>query len=131
MNLRGFIQVKWVAVAGTILFFAIVFVLALVLNGGPSLPWGNWHAILDIGLLFAVLGAFYGTIVALDRESGAAQADRPILRTLLCGALGAAAVLLVQVWAPHTFNFLGPVTGFLVGCMAGWFGWSWAKYVDF
>ena len=124
-------QAKWFAVVGTVLFFAFAFVLAMAIYGLNSLPWSNFHAIFNLGLLFAVLGAFYGTIVALDRESGMSHADRPLLRTVLCCALGSAAVLLVQAWPPQTFNSLGPITGALIGGMLGWIGWTWAKYVDF
>jgi len=131
MNLRSLTQAKWLSVVGIILFFAFAFVFALVMYGLVSLPWGNWHAVLNLGLLFAVLGAFYGTIVALDHESGMSYAERPLLRTVLCSALGSAAVLLVQAWPPQTFNSIGPITGLLIGGMLGWLGWTWAKYVDF
>lgn len=131
MNLSGRSQTKWVAVVGTIFVSALVFVFALFMHGLTSLPWGNWHAIINVGLLFAVLGAFYGAIAALDSSSGMSASDRPLLRTILCGALGATAVALVQAWPPQTFNVLGPTLGFVVGAPLGWLGWSWAKYVDF
>ena len=131
MNLRGITQAKWFAVVGTILFFALVFVFAMVMHGLTSIPWGNLHAVLTLGLFFAVLGAFYGTVVALDRESGVSNENRPFLRSVLCGALGATAVLLVQAWPPQTISPMGPATGFLIGAMLGWLGWSWAKYIDF
>jgi len=113
------------------LFFSLVFVFGLVMHGLSSLPWGNWHAMLNVGLLFAVLGAFYGAIVTLDGESGMSYANRPLLRTFICGGLGATAVLLVQAWPPQTFNASWPSTGFLIGAALGWLGWTWAKYVDF
>lgn len=131
MNLRSLFQGRWVAIAGTILFFALVFAVGILLNGLPYLPWNDWRAFVGITLFVCVLGAFFGTIVALDRESGMTKEDRPLLRTVLCGALAAVAVLLVQAWPPHTFDPLGPVTGFLVGAFLGWLGWAWAKYVDF
>lgn len=131
MNLRSLFQSRWMVVAGTIFFFALVFAVGLLLNGLPYLPWTDWRAVAGIGLFVAVLGAFFGTIVALDRESGMTEEDRPLLRTVLCGALAATAVLLVQAWPPHTFDPLGPVTGFLIGALLGWLGWSWAKFIDF
>lgn len=131
MKFRNITQAKWVAIVGTILFFALAFVFALVMHSFPYMPWGNWHAALNIALLFVVLGAYYGTIAALDRESGMSHSDRPLLRTLLCGALAAAAVLLVQTWPPQTFNSIGPITGFSIGAILGRLGWRWAKYVDF
>lgn len=131
MSFFGFKQPQWLSVVGTVLFFALVFVAAMVLHGLDALPWADWHALLTLGLLLAVLGAFYGTIVALDRESGMSCAERPLLRTVLCGVLGATAVLLVQAWPPQTFNAMGPVAGLLVGGVLGWIGWAWARYVDF
>lgn len=131
MSLLSLFRSRLVAIAGTILLFALVFVVALLLNGFPYLPWNDWRAFVGIAVFFGVLGAFYGTIVALDRESGMAKEDRPLLRTVLCGALAAAAVMLVQAWPPHTFDPLGPVTGFVIGAFLGWLGWVWAKYIDF
>lgn len=131
MNLRSLFQSRWMVVAGTILFFALVFVVGLLLNGLPYLPWTDWRAVAGIGLFVSVLGAFFGTIVALDRKSGMTEEDRPLLRTVLCGALAATVVLLVQAWPPHTFDPLGPVIGFLIGAFLGWLGWSWAKFIDF
>ena len=131
MNLRALFRGRWVAIAGTILFFALVFVVALLLNGLSYLPWSDWRPVVGVALFVGVLGVFYGTIVALDRESGMAKEDRPLLRTALCGVPGAVAVLMVQAWPPHTFDPLGPVTGFHIGAFLGWLGWAWAKYIDF
>ena len=131
MKFRSLTQGKCVALVGTILFFAVAFVIGMVLHGLTDLPWGNWRAMLNIVLLFGVLGAFYGAIVALDRESGMSEQDRPFLRFSLCGALGATAVLLVQAWPPQTFDSFGAVVGLLIGGALGWLGWSWAKYVNF
>ena len=131
MKFGGRSQTKWLATVGTILLFAFAFVLAMLLSGLSSLPWGNWSAILNVALLFAVLGSFYGAIAALDSASGMSSADRPFLRTVLCGILGATLVLLVQAWPPQTFNAVGPIVGLLVGAALGWLGWRWAKYVDF
>lgn len=131
MKLRDFTQSQVVAVIGTILFFAIVFVAGLALIAIPYWPWGNWHAALNIGLLLLVLGSYYGAIVALDRESEMTTQDRPFLRTVLCGVLASTAVVLVQSWPPHSFNAIGPIAGFLIGAPLGWLGWAWAKYIDF
>jgi hypothetical protein len=122
---------SWIAVIGTVLLFAVAFVVGLLLNSLGSVAWGSWRGILNVSLFFAVLGAYYGTIVALDGRSEMTNADHPVLRTTLCGALGAILVLLVQAWPPQSFNALWPVAGAVVGGALGWFGWSWAKHVDF
>ena len=131
MNLGGRNQTKWLATIGTILVFAFAFVLAMLMSGLDSLPWGNWPVILNVGLLFAVLGSFYGAIAALDSGSGMSSADHPFLRTVVCGILGATLTLLAQAWPPQTFDAAGPFVGLLVGAALGRLGWRWAKYVDF
>lgn len=93
--------------------------------------WGNWHAVFNIALLFLVLGAYYGTVLGLDSRAGVSKLEHPVLRAALCGVLASTAVLLVQSWPPHTFNIAGPVTGFFIGAVLGWLGWSWAKFIDF
>ncbi len=116
----------------SILLFAVIFVIGLLISGGTHLPWGNWGAIINLSLLFAVCGAFYGTIAFLDKESKMTKGkDQPKLRTFLCGIFGAISVLLVQSWEPQTFNVIGPTIGFIIGAILGWLGWAWAKYVDF
>lgn len=122
---------KWLAVVGTILGCAVVFVIAMALYGALDLPWRNLRAIANLALLFATLGAYYGTIAALDGESDMASADRPFLRTLICSALGATQVLLVQAWPPQTFDTQWVLVGAAVGGLLGRIGWAWAKYVDF
>ncbi len=124
-------QTKWIAVVCTILFFAAAFIVAMLMYGLGSVSWNNWRVILNVGLLFAVLGAFYGTIVSLDSASDMSTIDRPVLRTFLCGVLGASAVLLVQAWPPQSFSALGAIDGLVAGAFLGWLGWSWARYVDF
>jgi hypothetical protein len=136
MNFGNRNQSTWLVVVGCIALFACVFVLAMLMHGLSSLLTGNWGSIhwrdvLNSVLLFAVLGAYYGAIAALDSASGMADADRPIIRTILCGFLAAVAVLLVQAWPPQTFNMIGPLLGFFIGASLGWVGWRWAKYVDF
>lgn len=96
----------------------------MLLSGLGTLPWGNWSAILNVGLLIAVLGSFYGAIAALDSASGMSSADHPFLRTALCGILGATSVLLVEAWPPHTFNVVGPLPGCSLVLFSG--GWNGA-----
>jgi membrane-anchored protein YejM (alkaline phosphatase superfamily) len=116
---------------GIVLLSALGFLVALVLNGLTYLPWGNWHAVFNISLLFLVLGAYYGAVLGLDSRAGVSKLEHPVLRAALCGVLASTAVLLVQSWPPHTFNIACPVTGFVIGAVLGWFGWSWAKFIDF
>lgn len=123
---------RWRLLIGTMLLFALVFVAGLFLHGLLDLPWTNWRALLALALLFAVAGAYYGTIVALDRRSdGPPAQDRPLLRTLLCGLLGTVFVLLIQWWSPAPFDLPWMAAGFVIGGALGWLGWSWAKHVDF
>jgi hypothetical protein len=124
-------QANWLATIGTVMFFAVVFVVAMLLSAVGSIAWGSWRGILNVSLLFAVLGAYYGTIVALDGRSEMTDADRPVLRTALCSAFGSLLVLLVQAWPPQTFNAIWAVAGAVVGGALGWLGWSWAKHIDF
>lgn len=136
MNFENRSQSTWLVVVGSIVFFSGAFVLVVLMHGFIPLltgSWGGvyWRGVLNSVLLFAVLGAYYGAIVALDSSSGMADADRPIIRTILCGFLAAMAVLLVQAWPPQTFNKIGPSLGFSIGASLGWIGWRWAKYVDF
>lgn len=124
-------RTNWLAMIGTVMFFAVAFVVAMLLSALGSVAWSNWRAILNVSLLFAVLGGYYGTIVALDGRSEMTDADRPVLRTALCSAFGALLVLLVQAWPPQTFNAIWAVAGAVAGGTLGWLGWSWAKHVDF
>ena len=119
------------AIIGGIVFFSLAFVFVMSHHVLSSMHWGNWGAILNVALLFAVIGAFYGTVVILDGDSGMSQDDRPALRTFVCGALGATVVLLVQSWSPQALNMPWVGVGFVIGAVLGWFGWAWAKYIDF
>lgn len=124
-------ETSWLAVIGLVLFFAAAFVVALLMNSVGTVAWGNWQSFLNVALLFAVFGAYYGAIVALDIKSEMTSYNRPILRTALCGALGALAVLLVQTWTPQGLNITWAGAGAAIGGALGWLGWSWAKYIDF
>lgn len=73
----------------------------------------------------ALLGAFLGTIYATDSRSGLNVVDRPIVRTAISAAVG-----LTASWAaglsPTAVLFSAAALGAL-----GWFGMTWARYVDF
>ena len=115
----------------SILLFPAVFVLALIAHGLFDLPWTNWRVLLGLFSLFALLGAYYGTIAILDIKSGMAACDRPWLRTLLCGVWAALAVLTVQGWDAQPADMRWALPGYVIGAVLGWLGWTWAKYVDF
>jgi len=121
---------KWFRVLTVIALSGVIFVVGVVLYSVPINP-GKWNALLRAVVLFAVLGALYGTIAALDSRSDFAGVDHPKTRTALCSLLGAAAVFVVWSWAPASFNVAWLLGGAIGGAILGWFGWRWAKYVDF
>jgi uncharacterized membrane protein YfcA len=84
-----------------------------------------------LGLVFGAFGAGYGIIVALDGESGMSYGDHPALRTFLCAIVGAGVVLLIASWHSGAVAPEWAVLGAGVGAVGGFFGWSWARYVDF
>ncbi len=129
-----------VSIAVFSIVFATLFVLAMVIHSGifsvPDRPWRAW---LYAGTLFGILGALFGTILVLDRTADPVfkprrflrTFNRPVLRAGLCGAWGALAVIM----AVKPFTVVLPIgsvfLGASVGAILGWFGWRWAKYVDF
>jgi hypothetical protein len=110
---------------------ALLFVVGLLFNSIGSVSWGNWQSILNGCLLFAIVGAYYGTILVFDGEADKSNVDRPLLRFCLCAAFGALAVLLIHAWSPESFGAEWALVGAIIGGALGGFGWSWAKYVDF
>jgi len=120
---------KWFGVVATVAFFSLVFIGAMFLDSLES--WREWKGLLNVAPLFGVLGALYGVIFALDSASGSSYGNFPILRTLLCAALGAAAVLVVCSWRSESVGRGWTLAGVGVGAVLGWFGWRWARYVDF
>jgi hypothetical protein len=85
---------------------------------------------LHVGVLFALLGAFYGAIAALDSRSEISAGDHPYTRVALGACFGAAAVFVVWSWFPGNFHAAWQLVGAMVGGILGWFGWSWARFVD-
>lgn len=127
----------------TIVCFALlgaaVFVVGAFISALGSVPLGNWEALIHVAALFAIFGALYGTILALDRSADPLPfarkllrtCDAPLLRTAVCAAIGTCAVLFVWTWNPNSFAPGWAVLGAVAGAVLGWFGWRWAKYVDF
>jgi hypothetical protein len=124
-------RTSWLGAIGMILLCAVLFVVALLFNSIGSVSWGNWQSILNGCLLFAIVGAYYGTILVFDGEADKSNVDRPLLRFCLCAAFGALTVLLIRAWSPQSFGAEWALVGAIVGGALGGFGWSWAKYVDF
>ncbi|XVJ70757.1 MAG: hypothetical protein HEQ39_14910 [Rhizobacter sp.] len=126
-------------IAASALLMSAAVVAAMFISALGSVPLGNWNALLHVAALFAVFGALLGVIMALDRSAEpiflpmwlSAPFDAPATRTTICAALGAAAVLVVWSWHPHRFALTWLVPGAAVGGALGWWGWRWAKYVDF
>lgn len=118
---------------------AVVFVVGVFISLLGSVPLGNWDALLHVSILFAILGALYGTIIALDRSADTAPISRrfvrtfdaPLLRIVVCATLSGAAVIFVRSWHPSSFPVSWALVGTVVGGVLGWFGWRWAKYVEF
>ncbi|NIA00303.1 hypothetical protein [Massilia sp. CCM 8734] len=130
MNFRRFTRSRWGSVFLSIVLFAGGFVIAMALLGLVSFSWPDWNTVLKSGCLFAVLGAYYGSIAALDGRSSMAAGDYPLLRTLLCSAFAAAAGLVAQAWPPATISHAWLAGGAAIGGVLGWIGWAWAKYIS-
>jgi hypothetical protein len=129
--LSAFGQRKLLSVLATAAFFGLVFVVAMLLNWIGSGPWNEWKALVHVAVLFSVLGTLYGVIVALDSTSGMSSANHRPVRTLICAVLGAAAVFVIWSWHPTNFDKVWAALGAIIGALLGWFGWRWAKYLDF
>lgn len=94
----------------------------------------DWHATLA-GLLVvagfgALLGGFFGSILALDRDSPLCIVDRPWLRSGLCAAFAVLLVLFV-----NGLRHAAPAAevlwlAALVGALLGWLGWTWARIIE-
>jgi len=122
------------AVLGGLLFVVGAFVHSL-----GTIGVAHWGALLRVSALFAVAGAIFGTIVAFDRSADAPSLqwhfirrfESPVLRTLLCAALGTLAVVIVQSLVATRLPAAWFAIGAISGAALGWFGWRWARYVDF
>jgi len=128
---RAYTSHKWPAVAITVLFFALLGALGAFFNWLGSGPLHEWRVLLSLVLVFGAFGAGYGIIVALDGESGMSYGDHPVLRTLLCGVVGAGAFFLIASWHSGAVVAEWAVLGGGVGALGGFFGWSWTRYMDF
>jgi len=130
------------AVAAALCFAALgaaLFVVGVFIHSLGTFPVDHWHALLPVTTLFAILGAIYGTIVAFDRTAQAPSLpswfirrfESPLLRTAICATLGALAVIVVRSLVEGSFPTAWLLVGVGAGAVLGWYGWRWAKFVDF
>jgi len=125
---------KWLVVLALVVFFGMAFVVAAILSSLGSAPGSasvNWKAVGLLAAFFASLGALYGSVAALDSRSGMSVGNHPVWRMLLGAIFGAATVFIVWSWNPANFDNTWSLVGAAVGGVLGWFGWRWARYVDF
>jgi hypothetical protein len=120
-------------------FGAALFVVGVFIHSLGTFPVDHWNALLPVTSLFAILGAIFGTIVAFDRTAQAPSLpwrflrrfESPTLRTTICAALGALAVVVVRSLVEGAFPAAWLFVGGIAGAVLGWYGWRWAKFVDF
>jgi len=109
--------------AGIVILSTVGVALLALIDGLLYVP--TFAILLKVVAVFALLGAFPGTILATDSRSGLAVADRPLLRTVVCAAIGVIVACTVGFSAPFAL---------LSACVAGALGrlgMTWARYVDF
>ena len=133
-TLRAVVTAVLFAAAGALLFVAGAFIHSL-----GTIAISHWGAVAQVSALFAVFGAIFGTIMAFDRSADAPplpwrfmrRFESPTLRTLLCAALGFVAVLVIQALVATPLPSAWLAIGAGCGAVLGWFGWRWARYVEF
>jgi hypothetical protein len=114
-------------------------VVAMFATALGSIEGNEWHAVLELSVLFGLFGAMLDAIMALDRSAKptllprlvAVPFNAPRARTIICAVLGVVAVGVVWSWQPERFSLDWVIFGAAVGAALGWWGWRWAKYVDF
>lgn len=125
---RRFACAKPFRVVLAMAIFATAFVAAEFLSLMTS---GTWGSIAHLTALLAIAGAIYGSVIALDGRSGVAVTNHSTARVALCAAFGAAAIYVLWAWHPSSFSSWWIIAGAVAGAMLGWYGWHWAKHVDF
>lgn len=132
--LRAFLTAVLFAAAGALSFVAAAFVHSL-----GTIAVSHWGALLQVCALFAIFGAILGTIVAFDRSADAPslqwswirRMESPLLRTLLCAVLGSLAVIVIQSIGGTRLPSGWFAIGAACGAILGWYGWRWARFIDF
>jgi hypothetical protein len=118
---------------------AVLFVVGAFIHSLGTIALSHWQALSQVSALFAVFGAVFGTIVAFDRSADAPalrwrfirRFDSPVLRTLLCTLFGVLAVFVVQSLVSSAVPSAWFIVGGICGAILGWFGWRWARFIDF
>ena len=119
---------KPVRLALGILVCAAAAAVAAYVTSAGKYAWAvSWRVL----VLFALLGVFIGSITMLDERSPDAIGNYPIARALLCAVSLGAAVALVPMLSGAAYHPSWSVTAAVVGALLGWFGWRWARHVDF
>lgn len=133
MKPGGLSRLKAISLSlGLLLFFALMFVLAMLLHGFDYLPWHQAQQLLTLGLLFALLGAYYGNICAFDASAGFVKTDRPVTRCLVGGGLaGLMAALIANSGMSSALDLQTYLLAISIGALFGWWGWGWARFIDF
>ena len=129
--------------AATIAWYSAVFgaalVVAMVVGALGTIESAYLLLFTKLAALFALFGALYGAIIALDPTAPRVlapwtwiqQVEARRVRTLVCGVLGTTAVWVASTFGPSGFSQAWLLLGTIAGAILGWYGWRWARYVDF
>ena len=118
-------------------FGATAFVAGVFIHAMGTIPADQFHNLIRVALLFSVVGALFGTNLALDGSAKfpmpryLKRIEAPVSRTAICAGFGFLAVLILRSWTNPHFPWAWTGIGALLGAALGWFGWRWAKHVDF
>jgi len=105
--------------------------VAAVLYGLPDIIGGEGKLVLLVVPIFGLFGTLLGTTMAFDSQAQNGTQDRPLVRTILSGIIGAIFVAYLE-WSADTEMawYVSAVTACGFGFL-GWLGWKWAQYIDF
>ena len=131
---RTILTIAWYSVV-----FALAFGVAMAASALGSVDAAHLPTLAKVALLFGTLGALYGTIVALDPRAPRVlapgrwllQVEARASRTALCSVLGVAAASVVHSFTLSSFALGWLAAGAMAGALFGWYGWQWAKHIDF
>jgi hypothetical protein len=133
-SLRALMTIGWYAAV-----FGAAFVVAMVASALGTIDNAHLLVLTKLAALFATLGALYGAIIALDLSAPRVlapwnwiqQVEAPAARTVVCAALGTTAAWVVWSFSPLSFGLAWVAVGTSLGAALGWYGWRWAKHIDF